>query len=393
MKIHEYQAKVLFGEYGIPTTRDIMVKTSPDAYNAARILGLPVILKAQVHAGGRGKAGGVKLARRLDNVVPLAEEILGLTIKDLPVRKLLVGSAVDIRSEHYLSVLIDRGVSKVVFIGCAEGGMEIEETAKTCPGKILRFEVPAARLSELTEAECLPFATDLMTDPAPAAETARIMVAMAKMLKQRDCSLIEINPLVVDESGSVIALDGKVVLDDNALFRHPETAELRDVEAEDPDETAAREGNLTFVRLDGDIGCMVNGAGLAMATMDIVKHFGGSPANFLDAGGSSDPNKVVAGFKLILQDPRVKVIFINIFGGITRCDDIAKGILAARDQFEMRVPIVIRLVGTNEQEGCALIAGTEMICANTLEEGAKMAVAISQKAVAGKELAQAGQVA
>jgi succinyl-CoA synthetase beta subunit len=374
MKIHEYQAKQLFREFGIPTTRDILVTTPYEAECVAELMGLPVVLKAQVHSGGRGKAGGVKMVCRLDHVAAAAKTILSLTIKGSPVRKLLVCPAVRIESESYLSLLIDRATSKIVFVGCAEGGMEIEETAKTCPSAILRFEVSARSLGELTAEECLPFARRLMSGDPQAESVARIMVAMGGMFAKRDCSLIEINPLVVEENGAVTALDGKVLFDDNGLFRHPENVEMRDLTAEDEEELAARESNVTFVRLDGDIGCMVNGAGLAMATMDIVKHFGGSPANFLDAGGSSDPGKVLAGLRLIAKDPNVRAIFINIFGGITRCDDIAKGILAAKQQFDMSLPIVIRLAGTNECEGQALIAGTDMIVADTLEQGAQWAV-------------------
>jgi succinyl-CoA synthetase beta subunit len=374
MKIHEYQAKQLFKEYGIPTTRDYMITTPHEAECVAEMIGLPVVLKAQVHTGGRGKAGGVKLAQRLDQVAPYAADILSLTIKGFPVRKLIVGPAVGIVSESYLSLLIDRATSKIVFVGCADGGMEIEDTAKTCPSSILRFEVTATALPKLTVDECLPFARQLVRGEDQACEVAGMMTSMGRLFAERDCSLIEINPLVVEETGVVTALDAKVLFDDNALFRQPANVEMRDMDSEDPDELIAREGNVTFVRLDGNIGCMVNGAGLAMGTMDIIKHFGGSPANFLDAGGSSDPKKVLAGLRLITKDPNVKAIFINIFGGITRCDDIAKGILAAKEQFDMNLPIVVRLAGTNACEGQDLIAGTDMIVADTLEQGAQRAV-------------------
>lgn len=380
MKTHEYQAKQLFRRYGIPTTTDAIVSTPDEAECAAEMLSMPIALKAQVHSGGRGKAGGVKIVCSLDEVAPTARKILSLTIGGYPVRKLMVTPAIKIRSESYLGLLIDRAVSKVVFIGCAEGGMEIEETAKTCPGKLLRFELTAGRLRELTEEECLPFARDLIGERDQAGRVAAVMVAMSKMFIERDCSLVEINPLVVDREGKLLALDAKVIFDDNALFRHPENTALRDLLDEDPDEVDARESNVSFVRLDGQIGCMVNGAGLAMATMDIIKHSGGSPANFLDAGGSSDPAKVLTGLRLIARDKNVRAIFINIFGGITRCDDIARGILAAKEQFDLSVPIVIRLAGTNEREGKALIAGTDMIAADSLERGARMAVALGGKA-------------
>jgi succinyl-CoA synthetase beta subunit len=374
MKIHEYQAKGLFREFGIPVQTGAAVATPHEAAAAAGEMGLPVVLKAQVHVGGRGKAGGVKLVDKAEAVAPAAEKILGLTIKGLPVRKILVSPAVDIASEAYLSLLIDRGASKLVFIGCAEGGIEIEETARTSPEKILRLEVPSARIGALEPADCLDFAGKLFRDPAHARAAAVLMTKMGRLFKERDCELIEINPLVVTGQGEVMALDAKVLLDDNGLFRHPENEALRDVDSENADELEAKRAGLSFIRLDGSIGCMVNGAGLAMATMDIIKHFGGAPANFLDVGGSSNPNKVVIAFKAILKDPKVRLILINIFGGITRCDDIARGILAAREQIAVPVPIVVRLVGTNQKEGRALLKDTEMTVASTLEEGARLAV-------------------
>ncbi len=376
MKIHEYQAKELFRAAGIPTTDQAVATTAQEAADAATRLGLPVVIKAQVHVGGRGKAGGVKVVKVAGEVAATAEKILALTIKDLPVRKVLVVPAVEIRTEVYLSVLVDRGARTVVFIGCADGGVEIEETAKTAPEKILRHEVKAAELAQLKKESLASFAGRLFSDTRHADQAADIMVKMARLFVEKDCSLIEINPLVVDGTNNVLALDAKVLLDDNALYRHPELVPLRDMDAEDQDELDAKERGLSFIRLEGNIGCMVNGAGLAMATMDTIKHFGGSPANFLDVGGSSDPKKVVAAFGYILKDPDVKVILINIFGGITRCDDIARGILAAREQIEVPVPIVIRLIGTNDVEGRKLLEGTPLISADTLEEGATKAAKI-----------------
>ena len=376
MKIHEYQAKELFRDAGIPITDQAVATTAAEAVEAAKRLGFPVVIKAQVHVGGRGKAGGVKLVKEASEVGPAAEKILHLTIKELPVRKVLVVPAVEIRKEVYLSILIDRGARKAVFIGCADGGIEIEETAKTAPEKILRHEVKAADLGALSKEGLQAFVGKLFSDLRHRDQAAEIMVKMARLFVDKDCSLIEINPLVVDGSDNVLALDAKVMLDDNALFRHPELTGLRDMDAEDPDELEAKEIGLSFIRLEGNIGCMVNGAGLAMATMDTIKHFGGSPANFLDVGGSSDPKKVVAAFKYILKDPDVNVILINIFGGITRCDDIARGILAAREQIEVPVPIVIRLIGTNEVEGRTLLEGTPLISAATLEEGATKAATL-----------------
>jgi len=380
MKIHEYQAKDLFREYEIPAPEGQAVRTANEAVTAAEAYGLPVVLKAQVHVGGRGKAGGVKVVTKAEDIKPTAEKILGLTIKDLPVRQLLVTPAANIATEVYLSILIDRGARKAVFIGCAEGGVEIEVTAKVSPEKILRHEVPAAQLANATPDRFADFASKLFSDAGQAAQAAAIMAKMAKLFVEKDCSLVEINPLIVDDQGTVIALDAKMLIDDNALFRHPELVALRDMDSEDVDELAAKEEGLSFIRLDGNIGCMVNGAGLAMATMDTIKHFGGDPANFLDVGGSSNPKKVVAAFNMILKDPSVKVILINIFGGITRCDDIARGILASLEQSDVPVPIIVRLIGTNEEEGRKLLEGTELISATTLEEGATMAAKIGGKA-------------
>ena len=373
MKLHEYQAKALFREAGIPCPADRMVTSAADAAVAAEEFGLPVVIKAQVHVGGRGKAGGVKVVGDAAEIVPVAQKILGLTIKDLPVRKIMVTPAVNIEKEVYLSILLDRGARKVVFIGCTEGGVEIEETAKTNPEAILRHEVSGRELGSLQHSSLMGFASKLFSDPKQAAAAADIMVKMGKLFVEKDASLIEINPLITDDKGEVIALDAKMMLDDNGLFRHPELEELRDMDSEDPDELDAHADGLSFIRLDGNIGCMVNGAGLAMATMDTIKHFGGSPANFLDVGGSSDPKKVVSAFKLILKDSNVSAILINIFGGITRCDDIAKGILQSLDEMEVSVPIVIRLVGTNEAEGRKLLEGTPLITAQTLEAGATKA--------------------
>ncbi len=376
MKIHEYQAKELFKEFGIVTTDGEAVSTAEEAVKAAEGMGLPVVIKAQVHVGGRGKAGGVKVVTEAAEVRPTAEKILGLTIKGLPVRKLLVTPAVDIAKEVYLSILVDRGARTVVFIGCADGGVEIEETAKTAPEKILRLEVKASELTRLPLDQLRDFAAKLFTGESQVNEAADMMARMGKLFREKDCSLVEINPLVVDGAGKVVALDAKVLLDDNALPNHPELEPLRDMDSEDEDELKAKDAGLSFIRLDGDIGCMVNGAGLAMATMDTIKHFGGDPANFLDVGGSSDPKKVVTAFQTILKDPNVKVILINIFGGITRCDDIAKGILASLEQLDVAVPIVIRLIGTNQEEGRKLLEGTKLIGANTLEEGATKAAKI-----------------
>ncbi|MCC6794519.1 MAG: ADP-forming succinate--CoA ligase subunit beta [Candidatus Hydrogenedentes bacterium] len=380
MKIHEYQGKELFRQYGIPTPPGEAVKTAADAVRAAKSMGLPVVLKAQVHVGGRGKAGGVKVVTKEADVEATAKKILDLVIKDLPVRRLLVTPAANITKEVYLSILIDRGARKAVFIGCSEGGVEIEVTAKESPEKILRLEVPATKLGNGTAADYKDFASKLFSDADQASQAAVIMAKMAKLFVEKDCALVEINPLIVDDKGKVVALDAKVLLDDNALFRHEDLVSMRDMDSEDADELSAKEKGLSFIRLEGSIGCMVNGAGLAMATMDTIKHFGGEPANFLDVGGSSNPKKVVEAFKLILKDPEVKVILINIFGGITRCDDIARGILQSLEEFDVKVPIVVRLIGTNEKEGRALLEGTKLTPATTLEEGATTAAKLGGKA-------------
>jgi len=380
MKLHEYQAKALFREVGIPCPQDRAVSTAAEAVEAAKALGLPVVLKAQVHAGGRGKAGGVKLVSKLEEVQPTAQKILGLTIKDLPVRKLLVAPAAEIKKEVYLSILIDRGPRKAVFIGCADGGVEIEETAKTNPEAILRYEVAAKELRSLSHAKLMPFATKLFSDPKQAAEVTEIMVKMAKLFADKDAQLIEINPLIADGKGKVVALDAKMIIDDNAMFRHTELEPLRDMDSENQDELDAKAQGLSFIPLDGNIGCMVNGAGLAMATMDTIKHVGGNPANFLDVGGSSSPDKVVAAFRLILKNPKVTAILINIFGGITRCDDIARGILKSLEMMKVTVPIVVRLVGTNEEEGRRLLEGTDLGTAKSLVEGARKATELGGRA-------------
>ena len=378
MKIHEYQAHALFAEFGIPTPGGRVAHDVATAVQAARELSLPVVLKAQVHSGGRGKAGGVKLITQINEVPLAAEKIFGLTINGLPVRKLFVCPAITAQSESYLSLLIDRGRASLTFIGCADGGVKIEETAKSSPEKILRLALRVSAADHLSRETCRSFARQLFQNQDQAEAVVDIMLAMAKLFLARDCALVEINPLVVDARGKVLALDGKVQFDDNALFRHTENEQLRDMDAEDREELEAKTAGLSFVRLDGDIGCMVNGAGLAMATMDIIKHFGGRPANFLDVGGSSNPNKIVAAFRMILRDKRVKIIFINIFGGITRCDDVARGILTAREQLTIDVPIIIRLVGTNEVKARELLGETDMKVALTLEEGAQLAAKLVQ---------------
>ncbi|MCY3023856.1 MAG: ADP-forming succinate--CoA ligase subunit beta [Planctomycetota bacterium] len=378
MKIHEYQAQALLKEYGVPVLDGIVASTPQEASDAALTIGLPVVLKAQVHSGGRGKAGGVRVVGTADAVAGAAEAILALTIKGLPVRKVLVARAASIRAEAYLSLLIDRAVSKLVFVGCAVGGVDIEDTAQTTPEKILRLELPAARRGPASPQEYASFAAKLFAEPSLAGAVVPIMAALECLFRARDCALIEINPLAVTADNALLALDAKILLDDNALFRQPGNVALRDPDSEDPAEAEARAAGLTFIGLGGTIGCMVNGAGLAMATLDTIKHLGGEPANFLDVGGSSSPQKILGAFRIILRNPQVKVILVNIFGGITRCDDVARGMLAAMQETRIAVPLVIRLVGTNEQEGRELLAGQTLTVARTLEEAAEKAVELAR---------------
>jgi len=385
MKIHEYQAQALLKEYGVPVLGGELATRPTEAAEAAAKIGFPAVLKAQVHAGGRGKAGGVRVVKTPAEAIAAAQAILGLTIKGLPVRRVFVTAAASIRSEVYLSLLIDRAISRMVYIACSAGGVEIEETAKTAPEKILRLELPPSRNGR-TAADCAPFAERLFPgEPGLAAKAAEIMASLYRLFRARDCSLVEINPLAVTQASALVALDAKILLDDNALFRQPGNEALRDPDSEDPGELEARTAGLSFIGLNGDIGCMVNGAGLAMATLDTIKHLGGEPANFLDVGGSSSPQKITSAFRIILRNPRVKVIFINIFGGITRCDDVARGMLAAAQECNPdgsgKVPVVIRLVGTNEEAGRELLAGQNLTVARTLEEGALKAVELAQQVI------------
>ncbi|MGA9533844.1 MAG: ADP-forming succinate--CoA ligase subunit beta [Anaerolineales bacterium] len=373
MKLHEYQSKNLFADHGVPIPRGRVAATSVEAKSIAEELGGRVVVKAQVLVGGRGKAGGIKLVNSAEEAEEAATEILGMTIKGLPVRRVLIDEAADIDSEIYLGVTNDRAARRPVMIASSEGGIEIEEVARTDPEKIVRVHVdPLLELREY-QARYLASAIELPR------EAWRSFIQIARGLYETyastDASLAEINPLVLTKSGSLLALDGKMVIDDNGLFRHPEIAEMRDVDAEDPAEREARKYGLSYVKLDGNIGCMVNGAGLAMASMDVIKLFGGEPANFLDIGGGAGPDKVEAALRIILTDPNVEVVLVNIFGGITRCDEVAEGILAALNKVDREVPMVARLVGTNEEEGRQLLAQAEMETATSLADAAHKAVA------------------
>lgn len=377
MKLHEYQAKEIFAKYGIPVPPAEMAATPQQASEIANKIGKPVMIKAQVHVGGRGKAGGIKKASNAWEANKIAAQILGMKIKGLKVKKVLVTEQKQIKSEAYFGIIVDRKSKKPVIMASAFGGVDIEDIARKTPDLIYKLEVDPIMGIFLFKARDL--ASKIYNDPAIAGKAANILMKLYKVFWENDCSLAEINPLVVTNENEVWALDAKIVLDDNGLIRHPGLEKLRDLDEEDKDEIEAKSNGLSFVKMDGDIGCVVNGAGLAMATMDLVKHFGGNPANFLDVGGSSSPEKVVVALKIILKEPRLKSILFNIFGGITRCDDIANGIVAATQQLEPKVPIVVRLVGTNEEKARKILEGIKMPTANSMEEVVKKAIELSKK--------------
>ena len=379
MKIHEYQARKLFEEYGIPTPKGLMVDSPHKARRAAETLGRPVVVKAQVLVGGRGKAGGVKLARNPEEAERAAEQILGMKIKDIIVERVYVACSMDIQQELYVGLTVDRSTGSIALMASAEGGVDIEELAATRPEAVATISLPP--LEELAEG---PIRKELRRvfgapDARAAADGASdledqawdIVRRMHRLFVEKDCSLLEINPLALVPGGTLMALDAKINFDDSALYKHPDILSMRNPEEYSADEIHAREVGLSFVSLDGDIGCIVNGAGLAMATMDIIQLFGGKPANFLDVGGSSSPAKVLNALQIILGNPRVRAILINIFGGITRCDDIAKGIVMARKQLGITLPMVIRLVGTNEKEGRDILKGDGLQAATDMTEAVR----------------------
>jgi succinyl-CoA synthetase beta subunit len=377
VNIHEYQAKDIFRKYGIPIPPGDVATTPEEAEAIARRFGTTVVVKAQVHAGGRGKAGGVKLARTPEDAKSIAAQILKLTIKGLPVQKVLVTPAADIASEAYVGIIIDRGSKRPVFMASPAGGIDIEEVAASTPEKILRHTVDTRYGLQAFEAMQLAFF--LFSDIRQVRSTAKILQQLYKAFSENGGSLAEINPLVTTPAGDVVALDAKMVIDDNELDRRPDIAALRDESAEDPSEVEARKASLTFIKLDGNVGCIVNGAGLAMATMDLVKYYGGEPANFLDIGGSSNPEKVVAALRIITGDPNVKAILFNIFGGITRTDDVANGIVTAIKQNPLKVPLVIRLTGTNEEIAVKILEANGLSAMTDMDEAVKKAVALATK--------------
>ncbi len=375
MNIHEYQAKDIFREHGLPVPPGEIARTPDEAKALAEKYGGPVMVKAQVHAGGRGKAGGVKFAKNADEARSHAQNILGMEIKGLTVDKVLITPAEEIASEAYVGVIVDRASKRPVFMVSREGGIDIEEVADKNPEAIRRLTVdPRYGL--------LPFqaywlAASLYDDVKQQRAAAKAMGQLYEAFMDAGASLAEINPLITTPSGEVKAIDAKMNVDDNELFRKPAIEELRDTSSEPPSEIKAREASLTYIKLDGNIGAVVNGAGLAMATMDLIKFYGGEPANFLDIGGSSSPEKVISALEIITSDPNVKVILFNIFGGITRCDDVANGIVAAMDEMDFDLPLVIRLTGTNEAEGVKILEDRGFSASTSMDEVVKRAVELA----------------
>ncbi len=378
MKLHEYQSKQIFARYGIPVPRGRVAATAAEAREIARELGGRVVVKSQVLVGGRGKAGGIRLARTLDEVEELAAQILSMQIKGLPVHRVLVDQAVNLRSEIYLGVTHDRAARRPVMMASSEGGVEIEEVAHTTPEKITREHIHP--LLGLQDYQTRNICAGIELPREHWREFSRIARGLHCAFEESDASLAEINPLVITGDDKLLALDGKMVLDDNALFRHPDLAEMRDVDAEAAAEIEARKYGLSYIKLEGQIGCMVNGAGLAMATMDITQLYGGHPANFLDIGGGATSDKVAAALRIILSDPGVRTVLINIFGGITRCDEVARGILEALREVRTSVPMVVRLVGTNEEQGRRILADARhgVLTATSLADAARQAVEVAR---------------
>ena len=376
MKLHEYQSKRIFAQYDVPIPSGDVASTPEQARQIASRLGKRVVVKSQVLVGGRGKAGVIRLAGDPDEAEQVAGQILGMKIKGLTVKKVLLDEAADIATEIYLGVVIDRAQRRPVMMASSEGGVEIEEVARATPERIVKITIDPFLGLQPYQGRELAFGIGL--PKGLVRDFVKIAQGLFSAFVGCDASLAEINPLVVTGEGKLLAVDGKMVLDDNALFRHFELAEMRDADEETPEEQEARRYGLSYVKLDGEIGCMVNGAGLAMATMDITKLYGGEPANFLDIGGGAQADKVAAALRIILSDPNVRAVLFNIFGGITRCDEVAKGILAALEEVPSNVPMVARLVGTNEKEGRQILADAEMLTAATLAEAAQKAVAAAR---------------
>jgi succinyl-CoA synthetase beta subunit len=373
VNLHEYQAKRIFAQHGVPIPNGKVATTADQARSIARELGGRVVVKSQVLTGGRGKAGGIKLANNPDEAETLAAQILGMDIRGFTVRKVLLDEAVDIRKEIYLAILIDRSRRLPMLMASAAGGMDIEQVAAETPEKIFRAHIDPMIGLRSYQTTFIASAMDLPEKLW--GDFYKLSTSLYKAFKATDASLAEVNPLVVTGDGKLMAVDGKLSIDDNAIFRHPNLAEMRDVDEETAAEQQARQYGLSYIPLDGNIGCMVNGAGLAMATMDVIKLYGGEPANFLDIGGGATTESVTAALQIILSDKKVKAILFNIFGGIVRGDDVAKGIVAALDQIKSDVPMVVRLLGTNPEEGMRILSEANMTTATTLTEAAEKAVA------------------
>jgi succinyl-CoA synthetase beta subunit len=387
VKIHEYQGKEIFRKYGVATPRGFPAFSVDEAVEAAKKLGGGVwVVKAQIHAGGRGKGGGVKVAKSLDEVGKLASSILGMQLKThqtgpegQKVRRLLVEEGADIKKELYVGMVVDRGSQKVVLMASSEGGMDIEEVAAKTPEKIRKIAIDPAQ--GLADADADEIALGIGIPQSAQAQGRALFKALYKCFWETDASLLEVNPLVVTGQNQVVALDSKINFDDNALFRHPDIAALRDLDEEDPAEVAASKHDLNYIQLDGNIGCLVNGAGLAMATMDIIKFYGGSPANFLDVGGGATTEKVTEAFKIMLKTPALQAILVNIFGGIMRCDVIAQALVDASKAVSLRVPLVVRLEGTNVDLGKKILADSKLpiISANNMADAAEKVVKAARK--------------
>jgi succinyl-CoA synthetase beta subunit len=375
MKIHEFQAKEIFRAAGIPVPTGRVATEVAEAAAIAEELNRPVMVKAQVHVGGRGKAGGVQYAENAEAAKVWAQRILGMKIKDLPVKKVLVTEAVEIAAETYVGIILDRATKKPVIMMSAAGGIDIEEVAAKTPEKIVRYAVEPRNGLRMFEARNIAY--KVFRDFTLVRQATEILLKLYDVYWKSDASLVEINPLVTTPINKLIAIDAKINIDDNGLFRQKEIEAMRDLDAENPDEVEARGKGLTFIKLDGNIGCIVNGAGLAMATMDLVKHYGGDPANFLDIGGSSNPEKVLTAMRIIMKDPNVRAILINIFGGITRCDDVANGIVAAFEELKPKIPVVVRLTGTNEDKAQKILKKINLESAPTLDAVVKKAIELA----------------
>lgn len=376
MKIHEYQAKEIFRDYTIPVQRGGVAYQAEEARKIAEEIGKPVVIKAQVLVGGRGKAGGIKIAGTPEEAEKITARILGMTIKGITVEKVLVAEAIDIESEAYLGIIVDRNSKKPVVMVSSAGGVDIEEVARETPEKIYKFAVDLSTGLLSHQARELGF--KIYDNPGIAIKCSNVLIKLYQAFIESDASLAEINPFVVAKSGEVWALDAKINIDDNGLYRHKKIESMREVTAEEAVEIEAKGKGLSYIKLWGNIGCVVNGAGLAMATMDLIKRYGGEPANFLDIGGSSSPEKVTNAMDILLRDKNVKTVFFNIFGGITRCDDVANGIVEATSKMQINMPIVVRLTGTNEDMARKILASTELISVHSMAEGAKKAIELAK---------------